>query len=262
MGTYFSTRNLIQFLQTLLTFIGGSICLFLLSIVTYFTLRKLLLPIPHLAIPISLGLPSSFSAKDESMLLKSSVNTLPYLVSYTNLSDPMYERFPLDISTHAYRVELICHSPRSYRNRQIGSVFVQLLLYSTSHDLVLEHSRSILFPYESDIVRLIRTFIFLPLSIFHIDYDKWHLYETLIERLTNHEKSKSYIEIIQLNILPSTFQLDQCSLHFHIRDLTGLVYFYLNYPIITGCFSVCVLFSMYMTFYLIVTGLSMLRTED
>ncbi|CAF4109770.1 unnamed protein product [Rotaria sp. Silwood2] len=223
MGTYLSTRNLIQCTQSLVTFICGSICLFLLSILTYVTLRKHLLPISHLVMAMSFGFPPSFNPKDDSIFLKSSTNFPPYLVSYINLSDIMYDKYPLDISSHSYRVELNCCSPRSYRNRQLGSFFVQLLLNSTSNQLIIEHSRLILFPYESDIIRLIRLFIFLPLSIFHIDYDRWYIKEILIERLNNHEKSKRFIETIQLNIVPSTFQLDQCSIHFYIRDLTGLI---------------------------------------
>jgi hypothetical protein len=217
------------------------------------TLRKHLIPISHLVIPIPLGLPSSFDLKNDSIKFPS------YLVSSINLSDPMYDQFPLDISHYSYRIEFICSSPRSYTNRQLGSFFVQLILYSTTKQLIIEHSRLILFPYQSDLVRLIRTWIFLPLSIFYIDYDQWKFKEILIERLINHEKSKNFIEIIQINIIPSSFQLDQCSLHFHILDLTGFVYLFLNYPIITGCLSICVLFSMYMTFYLIITGLTMLN---
>ncbi|CAF0776968.1 unnamed protein product [Rotaria sordida] len=223
MGTRFSTRNLIQYTQSLMTFICGSICLLLLSILTYVTLRKHLLPTSHLIMPMSLGLPPSFNLKDDLIFLKSSTNFPSYLVSYINLSDTIYDQYPLDISSHSYRVELHCYSPRSYRNRQLGSFFVQLILNSTSHQLIIEHSRLILFPYQSDIIRLIRTFLFLPLSIFRIDYDRWHLKEILIERLNNQEKSKRFIEIIQLNIIPSTFQLDQCSIHFDIRDLTGLI---------------------------------------
>ncbi|CAF3398743.1 unnamed protein product [Rotaria sp. Silwood1] len=243
MGTYLSTRNVFQYTQSLVTFICGSICLFLLAILTYITLRKHLLPISHLVIPMPLGFPSSFNPKDDSIFLKSSTNFPSYLVSYINLSDAMYDRYPLDISSHSYRVEVNCYAPRSYRNRQLGSFFIQLILNSTSKQIIIEHSRLILYPYESDMIRLIRTIIFLPLSIFHIDYDRWHLKQILIERLNNHEKSKRFIEIIQLNIIPSTFQLDQCSIHFNIRDLTGLVYFFINYPILTGCFSICVLFS-------------------
>jgi hypothetical protein len=211
------------------------------------------MPISHLVIPIALGFPSSFNPTHDA-------NNIPsYLVSYVNLSDRMYDRNPLDISHHSYRIEFICHSPRSHRNRQLGSFFVQLLLYSTSNQLIIEHSRVILFPYQSELSRLIRTIIFLPLSIFYMDYDQWNLKQILIERLTNHEKSKRSIEIIQLNIIPSSFQLDQCSLHFHVLDLTGLAYSFINYPLLTGCLSICVLFSIYMTFYLIITGLTMLN---
>jgi len=253
MSTNISTSSLIRCLQSLLTFIFVSICLFLLSIFTFLTIRKHLIPIKHLIIPVNLGFPSSFNPKDDL------TNFPSYLVSSINLSDPMYDKFPLDISQHSYRIELICSSPRSYKNRQLGSFFAQLILYSTTKQLIIEQSRLILFPYQSDIVRLIRTIIFLPLSIFHIDYDQWKLKQILIERLINYEKSKNFIEIIQLNIIPSSFQLDHCSLHFHILDLTGLVYLYIHYPLLTGCLSIFVLFSIYMTFYLIITGLTMLN---
>lgn len=263
MGITLSTRNLFQYTQSLITFICGTICLFLLSILTYFTLRKHLIPISHLIIPISFGFPPSFDSTSSINILKTPPPDVPsYLVSYVNLSDPLYERYPLDISSHVYRVELNCDSPRSYRNRQLGSFYVQLILHSTSKQIIIEHSRIILFPYQSDIVRLIRTLIFLPLSIFRIDYDRWHLKEILLERLANHDKSKRFVEIIQLNVIPSTFQIDHCSLHFNIRDLTGLVYFFINYPILTGMFSIGALFSMYMTFYMIITALSLLnRTQ-
>lgn len=253
MGTYISTRSLIRCFQSLLTFIVVSICLFILSILTYFTLRKHLMPTSHLVVPIALGFPSSFNLKTDA------INSPPYLVSYRNLSDTLYDKSPLDISQHSYRIEFTCHSPRSYRNRQLGSFYVQLLLYSTSNQLIIDHSCLILFPYQSELSRLIRTIIFLPLSIFHIDYDQWNLKHTLIERLINHEKSKRFIEVIQLNIIPSSFQLDQCSLHFHILDLTGLAYSFINYPLLTGFLSIFVLFSIYMTFYLIITGLTMLN---
>jgi hypothetical protein len=211
------------------------------------------MPISHLVIPISFGFPLSYNPKIDS------TNIPSYLVSSINLSDSMYDKSPLDISHYPYRIELHCHSPRSYQNRQLGSFFVQLILYSTSNQMIIEHSRLILYPYQSDIVRLIRTLIFLPLSIFHIDYDRWELKQVLIERLINTEKSKNMIEFIQLNIIPSSFQLDRCSIHFHILDLTGLVYFYFYYPILTGCLSIMVLFSIYMTFYLIITALTMLN---
>ncbi|CAM4876953.1 unnamed protein product [Rotaria socialis] len=227
MGTSLSTRNLIQYTQSLFTFICGSICLFLLSILTYVTLRKHLIPISHLIIPISLGFPPLLNSKPDFNFLKPPTNIPSYLVSYVNLSDTMYDRYPLDISSHIYRIELSCDSPRSYRNRQLGSFYVQLILYSTSNEIIIEHSRVILFPYQSDIIRLVRTIIFLPLSIFRIGYDRWHLKEILIDRLTNHEKSKRFVEIIQLNIVPSSFQIDRCSIHFNIRDLTGLAYFFI-----------------------------------
>ncbi len=248
-----STPSLFRCVQSLLTFIFVSICLFLLSIFTFLTLRKHLMPISHLVIPISFGFPSLFNPQIDSTKLPS------YLVSSINLSDSMYDKFPLDISHYPYRIELHCYSPRSYQNRQLGSFFVQLILFSTSNEIILEHSRLILYPYQSDIVRLIRTILFLPLSILRIDYDRWELKQILIERLINSEKTKNTIEMIQLNIIPSSFQLDQCSIHFHILDLTGLVYFYFYYPILTGCLSIFVLFSIYMTFYLIITALTMLN---
>lgn len=259
MSTNFSAYSFIRCLQSVLTIVFVSICLFLLSILTYFTLRKHLMPLSRLDIPISFGLPASFDPKNDSMFYKSSTISPPYLVSYINLSDTMYDKYPLDISHHSYYIEFVCHSPRSYRNRQLGSFFIQLILYSTSNQLIIDHSRLILFPYESEIIRLIRVLIFLPLSIFRITHDQWHLKQILIERLINPEESKRFIEIIQLNIIPPAFQLDQCSLHFHIRDLTGLAYSFINYPILTGCLSICVLFSIYMTFYLIITGLTMLN---
>ncbi len=253
MSTYINTRSLTWCLQSLMTLIFVSIGLFLLSILTFFTLRKHLIPISHLVMPISFGLPSSFDLQNDSTKFPS------YLVSSINLSNPMYDKTPLDISHYSYRIEFICYSPRSYKNRQLGSFFVQIMLYSTSKQLIIEHSHLILFPYESEIVRLIRTFILLPLSIFHIDYDQWKLKQILIERLTNDDQLKNFIELIQLNVIPSSFQLDQCSIHFHILDLTGLVYLFLNYPILTGCLSIFVLFSIYMTFYLIITGLTILN---
>jgi hypothetical protein len=85
------------------------------------------------------------------------------------------------------------------------------------------------------------------------------LKQILIERLINSDELKNTIEVIQLNIIPSSFQLDRCSIHFHILELTGLVYFYYYYPILTGCLSIFVLFSIYMTFYLIITALTMLN---
>ncbi|CAF1080748.1 unnamed protein product [Adineta steineri] len=235
MGTNYSTRSFIQCFQSILTFVFVSICLFLLSILTYFTLRKHLMPISHLVIPISFGLPKSFDPNNDSNFLKSSINFPSYLASYNNLSDPMYDKSPLDISQHTYSIELICNSPRSYINRQLGSGFVQLILYSTSNEKIFEHSRLILYPYQSEIVRFIRTIIFLPLSILHIDYDQWYLKEILIERLNNHDISKDPIEVIQLNIIPSSFQLDRCSIHFHIRDLTGLIYVNMNEYKCKGC---------------------------
>lgn len=254
MSTYISTRSLIRCFQSLLTLIFVSICLFLLSIVTFLTLRKHLLPISHLIIPISFGFPSSYNVQTTN-----STSFPSYLVSSINLTDPMYDKTPLDISHHSYRVELLCSSPYSYRNRQLGSFFVQLILFSTRKEIIIEHSQLILFPYQSEIIRLIRVFIFLPLSIFNIDYNQWKFQKVLIERLINHEKSKNFIEIVQLNVIPSSFQLDQCSLHFHILDVTGLIYLYLKYPFLTGCFSTFFLFSIYMTFYLIITGIKMLN---
>ena len=248
-----SARSVFRCFQSLLTFIFVSICLFLLSVLTFFTLRKHLLPISHLDIPIPLGLPPSFNPKNDAQ------NFPSYLVSTIDLSDPMYEKSPLDISYHSYRIELHCQSPRSYQNRQLGSFFVQIILSSTSKQLIIEQSRLILFPYQSEIVYWIRTMIFLPLSILGIDYDRWNLKEILIERSNYQEKSKNLLEVIQLNVIPSSFQLDQCSLHFHILDLTGIVYFYMYYPIITGCLSIFVLFSIYMTFYLIITTITMLN---
>ena len=244
-----NTRSLFQCFQSLLTLIFVSICLFVLSILTFLTLRKHLMPISQLVLPVSFGLPSSFDMKTSPT----------YLVSSINLSDPIYQNTPLDLSDHPYRIEFICNSPRSYTNHQLGSFFVQLILSSTTKELIREQSRLILFPYQSNLVRLIRTLMFLPLSIFHIDYDRWVFKEVLIERLVDSNPSKRFLEFIQLNIIPPAFQLDQCSIHFYILDLTGFVYFFLNYPIITGCLSIFVLFSTYMTFYLIITGLTMLN---
>ncbi len=253
MSTQISTPSLFRCFQSLLTFIFVSICLFLLAILTFLTLRKHLMPISHLVISMPLGFPLSFNPENDS------TNFPSHLVSSINLSDTISEKSPLDIYHHSYRIELLCYSPRSYRNRQIGSFFVQLILYSTSNQIIIEHSRLILFPYESEIVHIIRTLILLPLSIFRIDYDQWKIKQILIERLTNQEKSKSSIQMVQLKIIPSVFQLDQCSIHFHVLNLTGFVYFFLYYPIITGCLSIFVLFSIYMTFYLIITGLTMLN---
>ena len=262
MGTNLSTRSLIQLIQIFLTFICVSLCLFLLSILTYYTLQRHLIPITHLDIPIVFGFPPTFHSNEESIFVQSPPNHLSHLISYTNLSDPMYDRTPLDISDHSYSIELICHLPRTYRNRQLGSFFVQLLLYSTSKQLIIEHSRLILFPYQSELIRLLRTLILLPLSIFHIDYDRWHLKQILIERLINHDKSKRYVDIIQLNIIPPTFQLDQCSIHFHILDLTGFAYLFVNYPILTGGLSIFIFFSTYLTFYLVITSLTMLNQTN
>jgi hypothetical protein len=80
-----------------------------------------------------------------------------------------------------------------------------------------------------------------------------------MERLANSDTSKRSVEIVQLNIFPSSFQLDQCSIHFYILDLTGLAYSYIHYPILTGCLSIFVLFSIYMTFYLIISCLTLLN---
>jgi hypothetical protein len=254
MSTYISTRSLFRCFQSLLTFVFVSICLFVLSILTFLTLRKQLIPVSHYVIPISFGFPSSFDPKTNTP-----TNLPLYLVSSINLSDPMYDKSPVDISHHPYSVQLTCSSPYSYINRQHGSFFVQLIVYSTTKQLIIERSQQILLPYQSEIVRLIRIIIFLPLSLFNIDYTKWKFEKVLIERLITYDTSKNFIEIIQLNIIPSSFQLDQCSLHLHILDLTGFVYLFLNYPFITGCLSIFVLFSIYMTFYLIITGLSMLN---
>ncbi|UJR36537.1 hypothetical protein I4U23_029257 [Adineta vaga] len=266
MRTIYSTPSFIRCFQSILTFIFVSICLFLLSLLTYFTLKKHLIPVSHLVIPISLGLPKDFDPKMDIDSSKSSTHFPPYLVSYINLSDTLYNQSPLDISRHPYTIELVCHSPRSYRNRQTGSFFVQIILHSTTDQLIIERSRLILYPYQSEIVRIIRTLIFLPFSIFNIDYDRWYLQQILLERLTNGDQSKSFVEKIQLNIIPPSFELDQCSLHFHICDLTGLVYSFVNYPILTGCLAIFFLFSIYMTFYLIITGLTLLnqmtKTED
>lgn len=251
MSTYFTTSHLIRCFQSLLTFFFVSICLFLLSILTYFTIRKHLLPVSHLVLPVSFGLPPSFHSENHSMKLPN------YLVSSINLTDPIWEKSPLDISQQPYHIELHCQSPRSDHNRQLGSFFIQLILTSTSNQLILERSRMILFPYQSRLVHFLRTLMFLPLSIFGNDYDRWEWKETLIERLIKQEKPNDYLGLIQIHIIPSSFQLEQCSLHFHILDLTGLVYFYLYYPILTGCLSIFVLFSVYMTFYLIITALTM-----
>lgn len=259
MGTTHSTPRWIRCLQSMLTFIFVSVCLLLLAILTYFTLRKHIMPTSHLVIPISLGLPADFDPKTNAMFANSPNTYPPYLVSYVNLSDTLHNQPALDVSRHPYGVELVCYSARSYRNRQLGSFFVQLVAYSSSNQVIAEHSRMILYPYQSEIVRLARTVLFLPLSIFHLDYDRWHLKQVLIERLTTDDKSKRFLERLQLTVIPSSFQLDQCSLHLHIRELTGLVYSFINYPILAGCLSIAVLFSIYMTFYLIVTGLTLLN---
>ena len=180
-----------------------------------------------------------------------------YLVSSIDLSDSSWEKSPLDISQQSYRIELHCQSPRSYHNRQLGSFFIQLILRSTSNELIIERSRMILFPYQSELVRLLRTLTFLPLSFFGQDYDRWEWKEILVERLIKQNKSREFLGHIQIQTIPSSFQLEQCSLHFHVLDLTGLVYFFLYYPILTSCLSICVLFSVYMTFYLIITALTM-----
>ena len=246
----FSIRCLFRCLHSFLTLIIVSLCLFVLSILTYITLRKHLMPVSHLIIPLPLTLTTLSS------------NSITTLISHVNLTDPMNNYYPLDISSHSYRVEFDCYVPRSYINRHVGSFAVYLTFYSSSNQLIIEQSRLILFPYQSDIVRLVRTILFLPLSIFHLIDDRWHCEQILINRLSNDEKSKRFLQLIQMKISPSTFQLDQCQLHFHVLDLTGLAYSFFHYPILTGCLASCILFSIYMTFYVIITGLAMLNQTN
>jgi hypothetical protein len=175
MSTDLSTCSLIRCIQSLLTFTFASICLFILSILTYFALRNHLIPTSHLVIQVPLGLPPSFHPDEGSIFIKPPTTSPLYLVGYVNLSDTIHEKSSLDISHYSYRIELTCHSPRSYINRQLGSFFVQLILYSSSNKLIIEHSRLILFPYRSDIIRLIRTFLFLPISLFYSNYDQWNV---------------------------------------------------------------------------------------
>jgi hypothetical protein len=239
----FSTRSAFWCIQSLLVFTVISICLFLLSIFTYFTLRRHLTPVSHMIIPMPLGLPSSFHSD--------------YFVSRANLSDTSHEQFPLDISSRAYKIELDCRSPRSYINRQLGSFAVELRLYSSSDELILEHSRSILFPYQSAIVRLIRILAYLPWSFFLGHDDHWHCQQVLIERLVNHEHSKRFLQMIQLHVYPTSFQLDQCHVHIHLLNLTSFAYSFIHYPLLTSVLSICVLFSIYMTFCVIIVAFTL-----
>ena len=251
MSASIGTLSVFRCVQSVLTCLFVSICLFLLSILTYVTLRKHLMPVSHLIIPVPFGLPSN-SAQPPT-------DFPAYLVSRVNLSDTFGEHSSLDIASHAYRIDFECHSPRSYINRQLGSFFVQLALHSNTGQLIVEHSRLILFPYQSDIVRLIRTVLLLPLSLVGVDHDRWHFEQTLVDRLTSDALSKRFMQVIQLNIYPPSFQLDQCRLHFHVLDLTGLVYSFIHYPILTSCLSTVVLFVIYMTFYLLIASLSVLN---
>ena len=251
MSASIGTLSLFRCVQSVLTCVFVSICLFLLSILTYVTLRKHLMPVSHLIIPVPFGLPSSAAQPPTGFPT--------YLVSRVNLSDTFGEPYSLDIASHTYRIEFECHSPRSYINRQLGSFFVQLTLHSNTGQLIVEHSRLILFPYQSEIVRLLRTVLLLPFALAGVDYDRWHVEQTLVERLTSDARSKRYMQLIQLNIYPPSFQLDRCRLHFHVLDLTGLVYSFIHYPILTSCLSTGVLFVIYMTFYLLIASLSVLN---
>jgi Putative adipose-regulatory protein (Seipin) len=263
MGTYLSARSFLQCIKSVLTLMLVSICMFALSILTYVTLRRHLMPVSHLIVPVPLGLPSSFRPSGAAEMITQAANHLPaYLASQVNLSQTFDHQPPLDIVSHSYRIELDCHAPRSYINRQLGSFFVQLSLYSKSNQLIVEHSRLILFPYQSTIIRLVRTFLLLPVTLVYPGYDQWHCQETLIERLSHQESSKRYLEMVQLNVYPSSFQLERCTIHFHVLEVTGLAYSFIHYPIFTGFLSMCVLFSIYMTFYLIITGLSLLNQTN
>lgn len=256
MSRTLTIRNVLQCIHSLLTLTFVSICLFILSILTYLMLRKHLLPSSHVIIPLPLGFPlTNLNRNDLS-------NQFPsHLFSHVNLTDKIDYRHSIDLSRYTYQVEIDCRCPRSYRNRQLGSFFIHLLLYSNSNQLIVEHSRFILFPYQSEIIRLIRIFLSLPLTLLRLADDQWNWKEILIERLHNEDKTKNILEQIHFIIYPSTLQIDQCQIHFYILDLTGLAYSFVHYPYLTGCLSICVLFSIYITFYLIITGLTLLNSS-
>ena len=247
--SFVSTQSVCRYVCSFVTFALVSLGLFFLSIVTYLLLRKHLMPISHLSVPLPLSRPSLSLSTD-------------YLISRVNFSDPINDYYPLDVSTHSYRVQIDCYAPRSYINRHLGSFSLQLQLFSSSKEILVEHSRLVLFPYHSTIVRLARTIVFLPLSIFHWFDDRWHYNEVLIERLKTTEISKRFLNEIELKIVSSAFQLDRCRIDFHILDLKGLTYSFFHYPFVTGCLASCILFSIYMTFYIVISALTMFNQAN
>ncbi|CAF0768869.1 unnamed protein product [Didymodactylos carnosus] len=263
-----------RFLQSFVSFLFASVFLFCLSLITYITTKKHFIPTSKLDVNVPLGLAPIIlsSIRTADYTIHTSPVIPAYLVGFVNLTQ--YKLAQLDSRYH-YQVELECSVPKSYINRQLGSFIAQILLRTKpnpSYDddvtrfgaIIADHSRSIIFPYESNIIRIARYLLFLPLYIFYFSTDIYRIKTIIIERLIL--ESSSYIELIQLNILPSTFQLISCQLHFHILDLTGLTYSFIYYPKITGVITVFVLFSLYMTFYLSIAGLTfinkVLLTDD
>jgi len=233
-----NTRLIIRCCQSLLILIVVSICLFILSIFTFLIIRRQFMPIEHLSLPIKFGLPSTFNREQ----------SIPsYVVSSINLTDSF------DLSIYPYQVEIHCNSPRSYMNRQHGSFYFQMKLISATNEFIIhEQSRLFHLPYQSDLVRIVRTLIYLPLALLSFDFDRWILNEILIDRL----KSKYSLDFIEITLLPSTFQLEQCVLHFHLTNLTGFIYYFTYYPFVTSCLSIILIFSVYMSVYLFLTGVS------
>lgn len=249
--------SVLRYFQSLLTFAFVSLCLFFFSIISYIVLRKFLLPISHLTVPMPLGLPIS-----DKNRIDSSSHWPSSLVSYVNLTDRWDHPYPLDLFKHSYRIELECHAPRSYRNRQLGSFFVHLMFFSSSNQLIIEHSRLILFPYQSEIVRLTRTILSLPLALINWHVDQWSFNEILLDYFQSKDKSNRYLEQIRLIISPSSFQIDRCEIDFQVLDLSGLTYALVYHPILAGVLFILFLFSIYMSFYLTLIALSLINTRN
>lgn len=247
-----SSENLARCIYSLISFSIVSLCLFFLSILSCFILRRYFLPVTTVDIPMPLGLPSF----DQDAIYPSD-EWPSSLVSSINLTDQLLN---IDISTNSYQVQLDCSVPRSYRNRQIGSFFVHLTFSSKSKEIFVEHSRLILFPYQSNIVRFVRILLNLPLTIIGWYDDYWYFQETLIERLHERKKPKNPIETIRLSVFPSTFQIEHCRIHLNMLDLTRLTHFFIDYPLLSSVFVIFVCFSIYICVYLFLLAVSMIRS--